>query len=46
MINNQFFALFEYDPAMRKLIPEKEAMRMGLEERYHVITAYMRGGGI
>lgn len=46
MINDQFKALFEYDPAMRKLIPEEEASRMSLEEKYHIITTYMRGGGI
>jgi hypothetical protein len=28
------------------VIPKEEAAAMGLEERYHVINAYMRGGGI
>jgi hypothetical protein len=31
---------------MRRLISEKEAGAMSLEEKYHVITSYMRGGGI
>lgn len=46
MINEQFEALFEYDPQMRRLISEREAREMSLEEKYHVITSYMRGGGI
>lgn len=31
---------------MGRLISEKEANGMSLEEKYHIITAYMRGGGI
>ena len=46
MINSQFDQLFDYDPAMRRLISEEEASKMSLEEKYHIISAYMRGGGI
>ena len=46
MINEQFEGLFDYDPDLYKVIPREEAEAMGLEERYHVINAYMRGGGI
>ena len=46
MINEQFEALFAYDPDLFRVIPKEEAEAMGLEERYHVINAYMRGGGI
>jgi len=31
---------------MSKLIPPEEAKKMPLEEKFHIITAYMRGGGI
>jgi hypothetical protein len=31
---------------MRRLISEEEASKMSLEEKYHIISAYMRGGGI
>ena len=46
MINEQFEALFDYDPDLHRVITREEAEVMGLEERYHVINAYMRGGGI
>ena len=38
--------MFDYDPDLQRVIPKDEAQAMGLEERYHVINAYMRGGGI
>jgi hypothetical protein len=28
---------------MRRLISEEEASKMSLEEKYHIISAYMRG---
>lgn len=31
---------------MRKLIPESQLKGMSLEEKYHIISAYMKGGGI
>jgi hypothetical protein len=31
---------------MYRVIPKHEAAMMSLEEKYHVINAYMRGGGI
>ena len=46
MIEDQFRSLYEYDPDIRKLIPMEEVKKMTLEDKYHVITAYMRGGGI
>ena len=46
MIWDQFNAIYNHDPAMRKLISEKEVAIMSLEEKYHIITAYMRGGGV
>lgn len=38
--------MFDYDPDLCRVIPKEEAAAMGLEERYNVINAYMRGGGI
>jgi hypothetical protein len=46
MIQDQFQSLYDYDPDIRKLIPMEEVKKMSLEDKYHVITAYMRGGGI
>ena len=46
MINDQFQQLFDYDPAMRKVIPEEDIPKMSLEDKYHIINAYMRGGGV
>jgi hypothetical protein len=46
MIEDQFKSLYEYDADVRKLIPMEEVKKMTLEDKYHVITAYMRGGGI
>ena len=46
MIQDQFQSLYDHDPDIRKLIPMEEVNKMSLEDKYHVITAYMRGGGI
>jgi hypothetical protein len=42
----KFNEIYDNDPALRKLIPEEEAKEMSLEEKYHIINAYMRSGGI
>ena len=46
MIQDQFTAIYDYDPAMRRLISESQLKGMSLEEKYHIISAYMKGGGI
>jgi hypothetical protein len=44
LIEEQFTSLYAYDADLRRLIPESDVGKLPLEDKYHILTAYMRGG--
>jgi hypothetical protein len=45
MINDQFNYIYENDPQLRQVLGN-EISGLSLEEKYQIMNAYMKGGGV
>jgi hypothetical protein len=44
-IEDQFQALYDGDPELRKVLEKSDVNTFSVEEKYQIIDAYMQGGG-
>lgn len=44
-IEEQFQALYDGDPELRKVLEKSDVNTFSVEEKYQIIDAYMQGGG-
>ena len=44
-IEEQFQALYDDDPELRKVLEKSDVNTFSVEEKYQIIDAYMQGGG-
>jgi len=44
-IEEQFQALYDGDPELRKVLEKSDVSTFSVEEKYQIIEAYMQGGG-